>query len=377
MNKQRLLPLILLFVFILTTCGCGGETAPTIADTVMTLPHFEEPVALCHEAALKRFSGNGAVPIADVIASCEKSKTADQPVQPELWFRMNDEGGDQSVGSAVLELAENAAYVNAETYAFPAGQTRLTLTELLPGKTYYYRVTVTRKDGTTVTGEESFSTAMSPRFLALTGVRNARDIGGWETENGKRVAFGKLFRGQEIDGAVEPTYLATEEDISYLRDTLGVRFDCDLRDVAMNTEPGPLGDTVRRVGYGARSYEKVFESVDEHGGYGRDSMRRVFTDLADPENYPMYLHCTYGNDRTGTVCFLLEGLLGVSVIDCVKEYELSALYYGNRDRNTIMALLPLLEPYGDTFQHQVEGYLRSIGITDAQMNTIREIFEVN
>ncbi len=52
--------------------------------------------------------------------------------------------------------------------------------------------------------------------------------------------------------------------------------------------------------------------------------------MADRENYPIYLHCTYGNDRTGTICYLLEALLGVRDEDLLKEYRLSVTYYGRR-----------------------------------------------
>ena len=47
----------------------------------------------------------------------------------------------------------------------------------------------------------------------------------------------------------------------------------------------------------------------------------------------LYFHCTIGTDRTGTLAYFLEGLLGASEEDRVEDYELS-YYYGmtNRDR---------------------------------------------
>ena len=38
----------------------------------------------------------------------------------------------------------------------------------------------------------------------------------------------------------------------------------------------------------------------------------------------MYFHCQGGCDRTGTLSFLLLGLLGVSESDLAREYELSS-----------------------------------------------------
>ena len=85
----------------------------------------------------------------------------------------------------------------------------------------------------------------------------------------------------------------------------------------------------------------------------------------------MYLHCTYGCDRTGTVCYLLEALLGVSRGDCLKEYGLS-----NMPIELILAVETGLAQYGAnlTLREQVELYLSSCGVTVDQMNTIREIF---
>ena len=37
-----------------------------------------------------------------------------------------------------------------------------------------------------------------------------------------------------------------------------------------------------------------------------------------------YIHCWVGADRTGTICWMLEGLLGVSSKDCSIDYELTS-----------------------------------------------------
>lgn len=38
----------------------------------------------------------------------------------------------------------------------------------------------------------------------------------------------------------------------------------------------------------------------------------------------MYLHCVGGADRTGTLAFLIEALVGVSESDLSKDYELTS-----------------------------------------------------
>jgi hypothetical protein len=46
----------------------------------------------------------------------------------------------------------------------------------------------------------------------------------------------------------------------------------------------------------------------------------------------VYEHCVYGEDRTGFLSFLLEGLLGVSYSDLAKEYELT--FFCNKIKST-------------------------------------------
>lgn len=381
--KSSLIDLLICIILCTTAAGLCGGCAPSAnssdvtAKETMTIPHYDEPVVLCGEAVVRYMNANASVPISEIVSKYSSKDILDRSVPISFWYRMHDESGDAAVVSAVLELADNESFSDAEKIEFPTGQTELSVSNCLPGQDYYYRITVTRENGSTETRQDKLTTASYPRIMTFENIRNVRDIGGWKTADGKIVSYGKLFRGPEIDAAVEPDYFATENDLAYLRDTLGVHFDCDLRDVKMDTEPGPLGPSVKRVGYGAWNYAKVFESVTTHDGYGRHSMYRVFHDLADPDNYPVYLHCTYGVDRTGTVCFLLESLLGVSLQDCVRDYELSALFHRSVDRDKLNGLIEAMSVYGSTNREQAEKYLLSVGITPKEIQTIREIFGVS
>ena len=87
------------------------------------------------------------------------------------------------------------------------------------------------------------------------------------------------------------------------------------------------------------------------------------------------MHCTYGVDRTGTVCYLLEALLGVSDEDLKREYELSAFtssYVNSEEFASFRTRISMLE--GNNTCEKVEGYLLSIGVTAEEITSIRSIF---
>ena len=123
--------------------------------------------------------------------------------------------------------------------------------------------------------------------------------------------------------------------------------------------------------YNAPQYGQIFEV--EY----RQSLKRIFADLADPDKYPMYLHCTGGTDRTGTVVYLLQGVLNLSKQDMEHEYMLSSFLGGKaldlqkiREINNGLQFFP-----GATIQEKIVSYLTMVvGVTDEQIRSIRDIF---
>ena len=269
---------------------------------------------------------------------------------------------------AALELGQNENFVGATVYPFENGANNLEIYHLLPGTTYYYRLNLTLSTGNVVGTIGSFTTEASPRFLSIDGIINVRDIGGWETATGRRIKYGVLYRGSELDGGVEPSYLLTEAGRQDMILDLGIRFEMDLRAESDN-KGDALGPNVVHKNYPVGQYSDV---LTEGGGM---VVRNVFADLADPDNYPMYLHCTYGKDRTGTICYLLEALLGVSDKDLRREYELTTFTYGSVASEDFAAFVTRIDVMeGSTTQEKVENYLLSIGVTPEEIESIRSIF---
>lgn len=260
-----------------------------------------------------------------------------------------------------IELADNPDFNQARVdYVYADGLYEFK--HLYANMEYFYRVTVYAKSGVdSETG--AFTTSDTPRFLSIDGLYNVRDIGNWMTDTGKRIKQGLLIRGVELDGAVERAYHLTNTGLKDMLDILGIKTDMDLR--TEKTEMmDALGSRVDHKYYDMVMYEDIFTEV------GKAEIRDVFADLANPSNYPIYLHCTYGVDRTGTVCYLLEALLGVSAEDCLKEYGLSNMKITN-----IKLIENGLKEYdGNTLKEQTESYLLSCGITEDQIQSIRNIF---
>lgn len=109
---------------------------------------------------------------------------------------------------------------------------------------------------------------------------------------------------------------------------------------------------------------------------GRVQFAKIFREFADEKNYPVLFHCSGGRDRTGTVAFLLNGLLGVSEDDLCRDWEAtafgdSALSFGT-DR--IQRLLDYLHTQaGRDVNAQIESYVKSCGVSDAEIAAFRAI----
>ena len=268
-------------------------------------------------------------------------------------------------GNAILykiEIADNDKFNNARVSYFEGTSGKYSFEHLYTNTEYFYRVTVCTTDGVeSSTGR--FKTADTPRILSIEGLSNVRDIGNWKTDSGKRIKQGLLIRGTELDGAVESGYHLTNKGLSDLINIYGIKTDIDLRaDTPLSMDA--LGSQVEHRYYGMVMYSNIF--TDE----GKEKIRAVFSDLANPENYPVYMHCTYGCDRTGTVCYLLEALLGVSNGDLLREYGLS-----NLNIEKIKSVETGLGQFaGETIKEQTESYLLSCGVTEYQIESIRNIF---
>ncbi len=236
-------------------------------------------------------------------------------------------------------------------------------TNLRLGETY--RCSVTAPDGRHA--EMTFKTSSAaPRLLTVPGVSNVRDTGGWQVPGG-RVRQGLLIRG----GEMETHMTITDEGIRIMNEELRIRTDLDLRGEA-TIDTSPLGKgKLRRQVMGA--YDDL---IREDGS----AVKAFFDLMGDPGNCPVYVHCWGGADRTGCLVLLWNAAMGVSEEDLLLDYELTSLcIWGLRSvrsdlfRRFWASLLPFGHE-GAPLPELCVGYLRSIGVTDAQIRRLRKIY---
>lgn len=232
-----------------------------------------------------------------------------------------------------------------------------------------YEWRVTDSNGESVAG--TLKTAYCPRLIAMPdrdrGPVNFRDWGGWKTVDGRRLRQGRGYRGTAPDLFVP----STEKNLRYLREELKICTDLDLRydSQVEGRHSSDLGEGVRWIHKPVNAYNSFTPDQDQ-------LFAETIRLFADPELYPVFVHCAGGCDRTGEIVFLIQAVCGVSDEDLFTEYELTSLW-APRPR-TIPYLVDWLEKImsfstGETdLRKCVVNYLEKIGVTAVEQEQIRQ-----
>ncbi|MBQ9382676.1 MAG: tyrosine-protein phosphatase [Ruminiclostridium sp.] len=266
--------------------------------------------------------------------------------------------------------------------------------------------------------------------LGLTGVGNARELGGYRSADGRTVRNGVLLRTAALGNA-------TEEDIGILREKYHLAVVADLRtDTEAEKVPDPGIDGVRNLRLpimdaellaerSVRMSELLAESEDPTdrmtqllaavdagivsdrmyveflmGKQGKENYRKLFEELlALPEGQSLLFHCSQGKDRTGVAAMLILSALGVDEETVMADYLLTNEYNAELiagERRTLAergipedkidtylmamdrvspetmtnALNRLKEDYGS-----VEGYLaQELGVGETELTVLKDKF---
>ncbi|MBQ2769222.1 MAG: tyrosine-protein phosphatase [Clostridia bacterium] len=268
-----------------------------------------------------------------------------------------------------VALSEKSDMSNKTVYL--AEEESLTLSDLFVNTTYYWQV----KGGEDTSKVFSFKTANTPRTIKIDGVSNTRDIGGKATEDGRMVRQGIVYRGGKLDNI-------TPSGIEAFTNTYKIKTDLDLRKEGEGMQGGsPAGEEIAYYNYSCPYYTGGTAGIDNENNY--ENLAAAMRVFANADNYPVYIHCSIGRDRTSMVAMLLLGVCGVSVNDISLDYEMSFFSEsGCLDGATVeqmtgslattMAYLFRNSSTTGTFKDACETYLLQIGLTQAEIDAIRQ-----
>jgi protein tyrosine/serine phosphatase len=239
----------------------------------------------------------------------------------------------------------------------------------------------------TLFAESEFETEdYAPRLLDVSPV-NARDLGGRIGLGGRRVRQGVVFRSaglnpdskvfKDASGVITNFVVGrfpNPESAASLTARHGIKTDLDLRsdEETYGLKSSPLGKGVKYVQVPATFYGDYYSSDKS-----RALFKRCFDVFLDDANYPILFHCRGGADRTGSLAFMLNALLGVSEDELDNDFLMTRYSikwkgepFGNKTRylkfvNGLKALP------GKTLADKAASYCRQCGITDKDISRFR------
>lgn len=243
----------------------------------------------------------------------------------------------------------------------------LEIENLLTDKDYYWTVQTSE----TVSDIQTLHTQDTVRTLTVDGVSNTRDCGGYTTADGKTVKQGMFYRGGNLDHI-------SEAGRNMMKNVLKITTDLDLRNSDETGGNGsPLGTDINYLNYSGPFYAGDENGIDSEKF--KENLKNEILTFANEDNYPIYVHCSLGRDRTGTLCFLINALLGVEEADLYLDYELSMLSsVASSDSTATMnkalaRLYNYLKTYAPngTIQEATILFMKNhLGITDEEITTI-------
>ena len=271
---------------------------------------------------------------------------------------------------------------------------------------YFYRAATSEAGLTNAKVYNITSTDVGPRVVYVPDVLNFRDIGGYKSTlvAGARINQGLYFRCAQLDAAQGSTKSCLSSDgkgHAALKE-LGIKCDIDMRDQKNQPSNGKGPSKTSTDDWPITFVSAPVPSGSEpdrwEGSNGTwmgtscniaEQYVKIFDAIANCDNEPCMLHCTYGADRTGIATFFLESLIGMEMEDMVRDYlwtqftqgrSVKILESDGAEFPQWVSKTEALE--GDSFADKMENHLISFypqeqqenGSAKAKMEHIREIF---
>lgn len=369
------------------TCGSGGNTSGSEEEEAVAPELKSGDHVLATNRNVQKFVEEVTYPDHDYTETFVRdyyggyghnyngeAVNSDKPESYSIHWTADYEAGDLT-----FVLTEgDGEWSSTQTVA--AGEEYVEVTNLVPNTSYTYKVTAA--NGTVMT-EGQFTTYGTVRHVFFkSNVRNCRDLGGWQTYDGKTVKFHKIYRG----GRLEEGTLSNSGRKAIIAE--GIKAQLDIRGNSdVNEAPAVEG-----FDFCAPIIETGGDSMLKQDGGEKTRMSMQFVIDCIKADKPVYFHCSLGRDRTGTLAMVILGLLDVIEGDISKEYELSYFapkgwsiassenYTLFQNVRTTWAYKPAAEYIwnnyvhtGERFSAGVERYLLEIGISQSDIDTFRSL----
>ena len=315
-------------------------------DILLTSPLSNEVVQITDEPItkyIKAFHKKGASKENDYLLDINEVNTTDHtPRVSDYYTGVNLSGGKpveltfetNKSGPYKVYVSQSNDFTDAKV--IETSSKSVSLYNLKMVTRYYWKVET--NDGSFVSNIHSFVTADTVRLIHCNKTRNVRDVGGKMTRSGKRIKQGLIYRGKEINqeaytdpSGSDHSLTLDEASKNTFINELGIVHEIDLRSHS-ELKDGTPAPSIEGLTYWNNDWVPAYKHISRDTN-NLSNYKNIFKELLKVENGPIYIHCVGGLDRTGTVCFVLEGLLGVSFTDICIDYEVSTFSKSVRERD--------------------------------------------
>ena len=208
-------------------------------------------------------------------------------------------------------------------------------------------------------------TQADKQSINLTSVNNARELGGYITNDGRKIKHGVLLRTAVLNKI-------SSEDITRLTQDYNLSVIADFRmSFEAAAKPDPVIEGVKYVNLRVIDEELFMREIEKRlagekdpfellkttaesgvinenmyidflsGNFGKKAYSEFFKELLNlPEGRSLLFHCTQGKDRTGCAAMLILSALGVSEDIILEDYMLTNIFNADlieKDRKMLLS----------------------------------------